>query len=144
MSTDLVDELRKVTPPEHQALVTDLFEKIAFFDVRVDTATARPVGGGYEVALDITARETEADGEGVEHEVPLDTWFDIVVFPESGLPRAQQVPLYKAKHRLKTGTQRVMMQVPQRPGAAGVDPYHLMIDRTPADNVKAFSAPIEH
>lgn len=141
MSTDLVDELRKVTPPEHQALITDLFEKITFYDLRVDTATARQVADGYEVAIDVTARETEADGQGVEHDVPLDTWFDIVVFPESGLPRAQQVPLYKAKHRLRTGTQRIVVHVPQRPGAAGVDPYHLMIDQTPADNVTRVEAP---
>lgn len=141
MSTDLVDELRKVTPPEHQQLITDLFEKITFYDARVDRAEARPAGSGFEVAIDVSARQVEADGQGVEHEVPLDTWFDIVVFPESGLPRAQQVPLYKAKHRLKTGTQRVVVQVPQRPGAAGVDPYHLMIDRTPADNVKTAAWP---
>ncbi|MFN7916333.1 MAG: M1 family aminopeptidase [Vicinamibacterales bacterium] len=136
MSTDLVDELRAVTPAEHQALITDLFEKISFYDVRVDRAEARQAGSGYEVAIDITARQLEADGQGVEHEVPLDTWFDVAVFPASDLPRAQQTPLYKAKHRLTSGTQRIVVHVPQRPGAAGVDPYHLMVDRTPADNVK--------
>lgn len=136
MSTDLVDELRRVTPPEHQALITDLFERMVFYDVRVEQASARQSGSQFEVTIDVSAQQTEADGTGVEHEAPLDTWFDIVVFPESGLPRTQRSPLYKAKHRLTTGTHRVVVQVPQRPGAAGVDPYHLMIDKTPADNVK--------
>ena len=39
--------------------------------------------GGYEVVLDVTGRQFEADGDGVENEVPLDTWFQVAVFPES-------------------------------------------------------------
>lgn len=134
-SLDLIDELRAVVGPEHQALLSDLFEKIVFYDVRVTRATVREHASQYEVAMDVTARQLEADGLGNEREVPLDTWFDVVVFPESSRPRTERTPLYKAKHRLTSGRQRIVVAVPQRPAAAAVDPFHLMIDRTPADNV---------
>lgn len=137
-SRDLVHELRAVAGPPYQALVTDLFEKIVLYDVRLDSATARPAsGGGFDVTLDIEARQVEADGHGVETDVPLDTWFDVVVLPESSRPLAEQTPIYQAAHRLHSGPQRLTVRVPTRPGAAGVDPFHVMIDLAPADNTRA-------
>jgi hypothetical protein len=44
--------------------------------------------------------------------------------------------LYQEHHRLHGGTQRLTVRVSQKPGAAGVDPFHLMIDRTPQNNVR--------
>jgi hypothetical protein len=94
------------------------------------------VGDQYDVTMDIAARQFEADGVGRETEVPLDTWFQVVVFPDSDQERVAQTPLYQAEHRLRGGSQRVTVRVPQKPGAAGVDPYHLMIDRSPQNNVR--------
>ena len=59
----------------------------------------------------------------------------VVVFPESDVERLAQEPLYQAKHRLQSGTQRLSVRVSRKPGAAGVDPFHLMIDRTPSNNI---------
>ena len=98
-----------------------------------------PVGDQYEVTMDITARQFEADGVGNETEVPLDTWFQVVVFPASEQELLAQTPLYQAYHRLRGGVQRVTVRVPRKPGAAGVDPFHLMMDRTPQDNVRQLS-----
>ena len=67
--------------------------------------------------------------------MPLDTWFQIAVFPESDRGVIELTPLYLEQHRLRSGTQRITVRVPEKPGAVGVDPFHLMIDRTPANNV---------
>lgn len=134
-SRDLVAELRAVAGPDYQRVITDLFERIVLYDIAVTTAAARPVDGQYEVTLDVAARQFEADGHGAEREEPLDTWFDVVVFPVSASERVTQTPLYQAKHRLRTGTQQLVVRVPAAPGAVGVDPYHVMIDRVPENNV---------
>jgi len=134
-SRDLVHELRAVAGPEYQSLITDLFEKITLYDLRVDTAEAAPISGGYEVEINYSARQFEADGQGVEREVPLDSWFDIVIFPRSEEPLLEQIPLYQHKHRIKSGQHQISVRVTAEPGMAGIDPYHKMIDRTPSNNL---------
>src|SRR6185503_18369807 len=94
MSRDLVAELRAVAGPEYQPLITDLFERIMLYDTSVVAAEARAVGDGYEVTLEVDARQYESNGTGVETEVPLDTWFQIAVFPESGRGVIELTPLY--------------------------------------------------
>lgn len=143
-SRDLVNELRAVAGPDNQSLITDLFEKIVVFDVGIDSATMQPTPptdsagaalNGFDVTVDVSAHRFEVDGQGTETEGPLDAWFDIVIFPESSEPRLAQAPLYQGKHRLRRGVQRVTVHVDGKPGAAGVDPYHVMIDRTPGNNI---------
>lgn len=137
MSLDLVKEVRAVAGPEYQSLITDLFEKIMLYDVRMTSAESVSLGAEYEVTMDITAHQFEADGVGHETEVPLDTWFQLVIFPESTQEELlTKTPLYQAFHRLHGGNQRVTVRVPRKPGAAGVDPFHLMYDRTPKDNTR--------
>jgi ABC-type transport system involved in multi-copper enzyme maturation permease subunit len=134
-SRDLIDELRAVAGPDYQALITDLFEKIMLYDVAVTAATATAVAGEYAVTLELTARQFESDGMGVETEVPLDTWFNVVVFPQANQELLELTPLYQQKHRLQSGTHLLTIRVPELPGKAGIDPWHLMIDRKPDDNV---------
>ena len=115
--------------PEHQELITDYFEKIVLYDVGISSASVRRVDAGYEVTVDIDAQQFEADGEGNETEVPLDTWFQVAVFPHSDQPLLEQQPLYLQQHRLHGGMQRVTVFVAELPAAVSVDPYRLMIDR---------------
>ena len=135
-SLDLVNEVRAVAGPEYQGLITDLFEKIMLYDVQMAAAEVVPTGDQYDVTMDITAHQFEADGVGRETEVPLDTWFQLVIFPDSKQELLAQAPLYQAFHRLRGGTQRVTVRVARKPGAAGVDPFHLMFDKTPNDNIR--------
>ena len=135
-SRDLVNEFRAVAGPEYQGLITDLFEKIMLYDVQMTGVEVARVGDEYEVTMEITARQFEADGVGHETEVPLDTWFQVVIFAESEQELLAQMPLYQQHHRLHGGTQRLTVRVQKKPGAAGVDPFHLMIDKNPKDNLR--------
>jgi ABC-2 type transport system permease protein len=43
-------------------------------------------------------------------------------------------PLYFAKHRIASGSQRIEVVVDEEPARAGIDPYHKLIDRVTQDN----------
>jgi len=136
---DFLRLLRAAAGPEHEALITDLFEKITLVDAKATGATTvkRP-DGRYEVALDIEAKKLYADGKGVETEAPLDEPFDIGVFTaEPGAAGfAAESVLYMQRRPIHTGKQRVTIVVDKLPAYAGVDPYNKRIDRNADDNVR--------
>lgn len=136
---DFLRILRGLAGPEHDALITDLFEKITLVDVRATAATAtRRADGKYDVAIDIDARKLYADGKGVETEAPLDEPFDIGVFtaePGAAGFTAGSV-LVMERRPIKTGKQTVTVVVDRAPAWAGVDPYNKRIDRNSDDNVR--------
>jgi ABC-type transport system involved in multi-copper enzyme maturation permease subunit len=131
---ELIAEFRAVADEEHQALITDWFERITLYDVAVTSAVSRAAGDGYEVTIEIAARQLDIDGAGVETEVPLSAPFDVAVFAPGADATAE--PLYLAKHWLDSGAQRVVVRVPARAGRVAVDPYGLMLDRRAQDNVR--------
>ncbi len=138
-SMDLIAEFRAVAGPEHQDLITDLFEKIVIYDLSVTEADVSEVADGFEVSMTVAAAKFEADGAGEETEVPLDQVLDIAVFAEDtealgdvDLPPA----LHFEKRRITSGEQTFTFTVSEPPGRVGIDPYVKMIDRNPDDNVK--------
>jgi ABC-2 type transport system permease protein len=135
---DFLRLLRAEAGPAHDALITDLFEKITLVDAKTTSATAvkRP-DGKYEVTLEIAAKKLYADGKGVETEAPLDEPFDIGVFTAepgtSGFTAASV--LYLQQRPIKSGTQTVTVVVDKLPTHAGIDPYNKRIDRNSDDNL---------
>ena len=72
---------REVAGPEHEQLISDLFEKITLYDVKVTEAKSSPrADGRWDVTLEVDARKLYADGKGKETEAPLDESFDVGVF----------------------------------------------------------------
>jgi hypothetical protein len=133
-SRDLVNALRAEAGPEYQRLITDLFERIVLYDLQVDGAAAREIDGGYEVTVEVTAKQFAADGHGKETEEPLDSWFDVAVFAETGEPLDEVTPLYIAKHRLRSGNQVLTVRTSQKPGIVALDPFHKRIERSAGNN----------
>jgi len=140
-SRDLVNALRAEAGPEYQQLITDLFERIALYDLQVDAAGAREIDGGYEVTIEVTAKQFAADGRGKETEEPLDAWFDVAVFAETDKPLEGVAPLYIAKHRLRSGKQVLTVRTSERPGIVALDPFHKMIERSAGNNSLKIAAP---
>ena len=132
-SRDLVNALRAEAGPEYQQLITDLFERIVLYDLQVDSASLREIAGGYEVTIEVTAKQFAADGGGKETEEPLDTWFDVAVFPETKEALEGVTPLYIEKHRLRSGKQVLTVRTSERPRIVALDPFHKRIERS-ADN----------
>lgn len=136
---DFLAILRAEAGPRHDALITDLFEKITLIDAKVVDATARKrADGRWEVQIDVEARKFYADGQGRETEAPLDEPFDVGVFTaEPGQPDFKPASVLAFERRpLKSGRQRVTVVVAQEPRFAGIDPYNKRIDRNSDDNLK--------
>jgi hypothetical protein len=111
-----------------------LFEGIVLYDLKVDAASLREIDGAYEVTIEVTARQLEADGSGKETEAPLDTWFDVAVFAQTDKPLEEVVPLSIEKHRLRSGKQVLTVRTSKRPGIVALDPFHKWIERSAGNN----------
>jgi ABC-2 type transport system permease protein len=139
-SRDLISRLRAQAKPEHQQFITDLFEKITLYDVKVTGAKKRRMDGGkWEAVLEVDARKLYADGEGRETEAPLNESFDVGVFSEE--PGKKEFKsdsvLSFTRQPVRTGKQTIRVVTDAEPQFAGVDPYIKHVDRNSDDNVSA-------
>jgi ABC-2 type transport system permease protein len=87
--------------------------------------------------MDVAARKLRADSAGAETPVPVSDWVTIGVY-EGATSKSDRLgtPLYERRHRLTSATQAIEVVVDRQPRRAAVDPYHLLVDRAPKDNVK--------
>ena len=66
-SVDLIQEFRKeAKTPEQQQLITDLFEKITVYDLKVKSASTRKDATGWTTTVTIAADKFYAGGKGEE------------------------------------------------------------------------------
>jgi ABC-2 type transport system permease protein len=137
-SQDLVDALRAQAGPEHQQLITDLFEKITLYDLKTKTAVAKKrADGRWDVTLTIDAKKVYANGQGKETETPIaGEPFDVGVFTaEPGKAGFSHKDVaYFALRPFQSGAQTFTVTVDKKPLFAGVDPYNKEIDRNSDDN----------
>lgn len=141
-STDFLRLLREEAGPAHDALITDLFEKITLLDVKAQNAKARALPDGrWQVSFEVDAKKLYADGQGRETEAPLDEPFDVGVFTAEPGRRGYSAQSVLALERqpVKSGRQTVTLTVAKKPAFAGVDPFNKRIDRNSGDNLVAVS-----
>ncbi len=136
-SYELVDRLRAQTPPEYQYLIKDLFEDITLFSNRATNVTARKLADGkYEVTVEADIQKLKADAQGNEVEVPVKDWIEVGAFakPEKGKKFGKT--LYRERLLVDTRHITKTFTVAELPEKAGIDPFHLLVDRTPDDNTR--------
>jgi len=136
---DLVAAFRAVAEPQHQRLITDLFEKITLYDFAVTEPAVTQIGDEWEVRFSTAASKYYADGEGRETPAELDVWVDVAVFPEAAQALEDYqlpAPLIFEKQRLTDGGAEFGWRVSEKPHRVGIDPYNKLIDRNPEDNLK--------
>ncbi len=141
---DFLKLLRAEAGPAHDALITDLFERITLLDVKaIDAKSVKRADGKYEVSFRVDARKLYADGQGKETEAPLDEPFDIGVFSvepgRKGYSAASVLSF--ARQRIQTGQQTVTVVVDKEPAFVGVDPFNKRIDRNSEDNLARIDKP---
>ena len=137
-TADFLRILRAEAGPEHDALISDLFERITLLDVKAQDAQAvRRADGRWEVRFQVQASKLYADGSGSETPAPLDEPFDIGVFTtepgKAGYDAASVLSLTRT--RIHTGRQEITVVVDKEPRFAGVDPFNKRIDRNSEDNI---------
>jgi aminopeptidase N len=142
-SVDLIAEFRKeAKTPEQQQLITDLFERITLYDLKVSEATTRRTGDEWTTTLTIAANKYYADGKGEERKAKLDEPIEIGLFgARPGLDAfSSKDVITMERERLRDGSQRIIVRSRVKPEFAGVDPYNFYVDRNSDDNVKEVTA----
>jgi len=136
-SYTLVDALRDEIPANLQYLIKDLFEDITLFSNQVVEATAmRRADGSYDVTLEVEARKFKADAKGNETEVPVDDWIEIGAFAKPANGQKYGDTLYRKRVHITQRDSTFAFITTQLPQKAGIDPFALLIDRIPDDNMK--------
>jgi ABC-type transport system involved in multi-copper enzyme maturation permease subunit len=137
-SRDLLAALRASAPADKQGLITDLFERIVFYDNRMAGASAvRRPDGKWDVTMQVRLAKLQADGKGKETARAYDEPVELAVFGSDA--NGGQRVLWQGKRRLPAGASTVTVTVDGKPLEAGVDPYNLLIDRVPGDNRRQVS-----
>ena len=137
VSLDALDEFYAQTPDSLRYIIKDLFEDITLFENRCREAKAKDLGDGrWEVTIKVECAKLKADDLGKETEVKLDDYIEIGAFakPEKGKTYGKTLHRQRVKVTQKTNT--FTFVVNGKPDKAGVDPFSLLIDRNPGDNVK--------
>ncbi len=136
-SIDVINEFKKVTPPELQYLITDMFENITMFSNRMVNAKYKKVGSEYEVFLTTTSEKFKCDKLGKETAVPVADFIDVSLFAKSDNDDNETGKVILTKRLKITKKDNVFkFKVKELPYNAGIDPYNYLIDRIPDDNLK--------
>lgn len=142
-SFDLIGEFRKeARTPEQQQLITDLFERITVYDLKVTEASTRKVGADWVTTLTVAADKYYASGKGAETRTKLAEPIEVGLFtarPGLGEFSGKDV-IVMNREPLHNGAQRITLKSKRKPTFAGVDPYNFYIDRNSDDNVKDVTA----
>ena len=129
----LIDALRAQTPPDLQYLIDDGFNRIVLYDNKALSAKWKQRSDGrYNVTLDVQARKSQADGNGVESPMPLNDMIEVGVF--SG-KKDEEKTLSMRRERITSEHATYSFVVDRQPTRAGIDPYNKLIDRISDDNM---------
>jgi ABC-2 type transport system permease protein len=138
-SIELVQAFRReAKSAEDQALITDLFERITLYDLKVGEAKAtKRADGKWDVAVLVEAKKAYADGQGNEKPSPFADRIAIGLFaaePGRGSFDRRNV-LVMQRQPVRSGSQVFRFVTDRKPTHAGIDPYNFYIDRNSDDNV---------
>lgn len=140
-SVDLIDELRaEAKTREQQALISDLFERITIYDLRVDQPEAvRRRDGKWAVTVPVVARKAYSGGKGEERDTKFAERIEIGLFSaEPGRSEfTSKNVLQMTLQPVRSGRQVFQFVTNVRPSHVGVDPYNYYVDRNSTDNVGA-------
>lgn len=140
-ASELLAYIRAEAPQDKQALITDLFEKIVFYDNRVTQATAvQRKDGQWDVTMQLHLAKLESDGKGKESPRAYDEPVEIAIFARApGAKEKDEKVLFSDKRVLSGSDPVLTITVKEKPFDVGVDPYNKMIDRVSRDNRKEVS-----
>lgn len=138
---ELLAYIRAEAPQDKQALITDLFEKIVFYDNRVTEASAvQRKDGRWDVTMKLHLAKLESDGKGKESPRAYDEPVEIAIFARApGAKEKDEKVLFTDKRVLSGSDPVITITVKDKPFEVGVDPYNKMIDRVSRDNRKEVS-----
>ena len=137
-SVDVVNEFSAQTPDSVKYIIQDLFWDITLFDNKTKEATVKELGNGkWEVTIQVESHKLKADELGKETEVAVNDWIDIGAFAKPEGDKKYGKTLYRQRVHIAQKDNTFTFVVDEKPDKAGIDPFSLLIDREPKDNLKA-------
>ena len=130
--------MKAETPEQYQYLYRDLFDDITLFSNRTLSAAAkkRP-DGKCDVVIEVEARKFKADEKGVEVETPVNDWIEVGAFAAPLKGKKYGQTLHRERVHVTQTRNTYRFTVDQSPDKAGIDPFAMLIDRVPEDNLKS-------
>src|SRR5690606_20243110 len=137
-STELIEEIRRVTPDSLQYLVTDLFEKITLYENYVKDLRYEPTGNGkYKITMTIDTPKFYAGDYGKEISArQINDYIEIGIFSRDSSGDEKELLLRKVKMDRQEKT--FEFTVDEKPYSAGADPYLKLLDRRASNNLAVF------
>ncbi len=137
VSLDVIDEFYAVTPDSLDYMIKDLFEDITIFENRCEKVEVEELEGGkYKVTIDVSTRKFKSDEMGKESEVPINDIIEIGAFAKAEGDKEYGKTLYRERVRIDSPENTFTFIVDEKPQEAGIDPFLLLIDKEPKDNMK--------
>jgi ABC-2 type transport system permease protein len=137
VSLDALDAFAAHTPDSLKYIIKDWFEDITIYENVCETATMKPLSDGkYEVTIALTCRKQKADDQGRNTDATLDEYLEIGAFDKAPEGKKRGKLLYREKVRVKAGANKFTFVVAAKPHRAGIDPFSLLVDLSPEDNMK--------
>ena len=138
-SIEFLDELYKVTPPEHHILIDDWFKKVITYDLGIEESSYTELSNGnYEVLVKIKANRFEMFTSGETKETQINEPIKIGVFKtHPSLVRDDATILYYESNTIKNGVTEFKIIVKDKPSYIAIDPYGTRSDEHVVDNIRA-------
>jgi len=141
-SNNLYDCLKKYVPDSLQYYLTDTWQKITFYNNKVTMVKAEPaqVKGSYKVTFTVDINKAWVDEKG--NDIDAKNMKDDILIGIFGKEKVDKLglghenPLYLKKYWLTKGQHQFSVIVKEKPEWVGVDPYGVLLDRNPNDNLK--------
>lgn len=137
VSSDVVDEFYKQTPDSLKYIIKDLFWDITLFENRTTEASFKELGKDkYQVTIKVESRKLKADALGKEKEEKVADWIEIGAFAKPEKDKKFGKTLYRKRVFINKKENSFTFEVQGKPDRAGIDPFTLLVDRNPEDNMR--------
>jgi ABC-2 type transport system permease protein len=137
VSLDAVDEFYAQTPDSLRYVLKDWFEEITIYDNRCEQVDIKELPDGkFEVTVSLSFKKFKADDQGKNTEVPLDEYIEIGATAKPKEDGRLGNVLLRQKVRVTQPDMQFTFTLNERPDRAGVDPFGLLPDLGPEDNLK--------
>jgi len=138
-SNVFIEELEQMVPDSLQYLIDDMFKDIILYNNKMTSGHYRKLENGqYELTLILEVEKYRADKKGKEEYVSIDDYINVGVYAEGDDQNDKE--LYFKLHKFAEKQNTIVLILDEKPDRAGIDPSHLLIDRTKDDNTIELTA----
>lgn len=118
-------------------LLDDHCKNIILYENRlIDAGYEKLAENEYKIKIKMSAQKLKADGLGKEESIPMNDLIEVGVFGDG--TEGEWRPLKLEKKWVSNGVQEIeiFVDTEEKPVRVIIDPYHLLIDKNPDDNIR--------